>query len=73
MVIFHGIAHYIYIMFMVYTTCAMLYRLSDNYIRYDLNMPKSLPKRKGGPQDFAQDSPLTVQGHFQARLVGKHI
>lgn len=45
--------------------------LPGNYIRYDLNMPKHLPKRKGGPQDFTKDSPLTVQGHFQASLVGQ--
>ena len=45
--------------------------LTGNYIRYDLNMPKCLPKRKGGAKDFYNDSPLTVQGHFQARLVGE--
>ena len=45
--------------------------LTGNYIRYDLNMPKCLPKRKGGAQDFYNDSPLTVQGHFQAKLVGE--
>ena len=45
--------------------------IPGNYIRYDLNMPKSLPFRKGGPPDFHKDSPLTVQGHFQAKLVGK--
>ena len=44
---------------------------AGNYIRYDLNMPKSLPKRPGGPRDYEQDSPLTTQGHFQANLVGK--
>ena len=45
--------------------------LAGNYIRYDLNMPKCLPKRKGGAKDFYNDSPLTVQGHFQAKLVGE--
>ncbi len=44
---------------------------AGNYIRYDLNMPKSLPKRKGGPSDFSRDSPLTVQGHFQSKLLGR--
>jgi len=43
---------------------------SGSYIRYDLNMPKSMPKRRDGPQNFSSDSPLTVQGHFQARLLG---
>lgn len=39
-------------------------------MRYDLNMPKSLPKRRGGPRDYERDSPLTTQGHFQANLLG---
>ena len=43
---------------------------AGNYIRYDLNMPKSMPKRRGGPRDYESDSPLTTQGHFQANLVG---
>ena len=47
--------------------------ISGHYIRYDLNMPKSIYKRKGGPADFHNDSPLTVQGHFQAKLVGESI
>jgi len=44
--------------------------LTGTYVRYDLNMPKSMPKRRDGPQNFSSDSPLTVQGHFQARLLG---
>lgn len=42
-----------------------------NYSRFDMNMPKSLPQRKGSPQSFVDDSPLTVQGLFQAKLLGK--
>jgi len=34
-------------------------------------MPHSLPRRKTGPSEFKRDSPLTVQGHFQARIVGE--
>ncbi len=33
-------------------------------------MPKTLPKRKGGVANFHKDSPLTVQGQFQARIIG---
>lgn len=47
--------------------------MPGNYIRYDLNMPKALPKRKGGPNDFAKDSPMTVQGRFQAKLLGIYL
>jgi len=36
-------------------------------------MPKSMPKRRDGPQNFGSDSPLTVQGHFQARLLGEQL
>ena len=46
---------------------------TGNYIRHDLNLPKTLPVRKGGPQDYKLDSPLTVQGHFQARTVGEYL
>lgn len=42
-----------------------------NYIHFDMNMPRSLPQRKGAPLSFTEDSPLTVQGLFQARLVGE--
>lgn len=42
-----------------------------SYVQFDMNMPKSLPQRKGTPQSFMEDSPLTVQGLFQARLVGE--
>ena len=34
-------------------------------------MPKELPKRRGGPQDFCRDSPITELGLFQARLTGE--
>lgn len=42
-----------------------------NYCRFDMNMPQSLPQRKGSPQSFVDDSPLTVQGLFQAKLLGE--
>uniref|UniRef100_A0A182VXD5 Ecdysteroid-phosphate phosphatase n=1 Tax=Anopheles minimus TaxID=112268 RepID=A0A182VXD5_9DIPT len=42
---------------------------AGNYIRKDLNMPKTLPTRK--PSLWQRDSPLTNVGRYQALLVGE--
>ena len=42
-----------------------------SYHRRNLNMPKELPKRKGGPTDFIKDSPITEAGIYQAKLTGE--
>ena len=42
-----------------------------SYHRRNLNMPKEIPKRKGGPGDFIKDSPITETGLFQAQLTGE--
>ncbi|XP_046865127.1 protein UBASH3A homolog isoform X2 [Drosophila willistoni] len=42
-----------------------------NYMRKDLNMPKSLPRRKNSPEGWQNDSPLTNVGLYQARLIGE--
>ncbi|KAJ8947295.1 hypothetical protein NQ318_014193 [Aromia moschata] len=42
-----------------------------NYIRKDLNMPKTLPERQHGPKGYLRDSPLTNVGLFEASMVGE--
>ncbi|ODN00374.1 Protein UBASH3A [Orchesella cincta] len=42
-----------------------------NYSRQNLNQPEKVPKRKGYPQTFVYDCPLTEVGCLQARLIGK--
>ncbi|SPP82747.1 protein UBASH3A homolog isoform X1 [Drosophila guanche] len=42
-----------------------------NYMRKDLNMPKTLPRRKNSPEGWQNDSPLTNVGVFQANLIGQ--
>ncbi|XP_055678957.1 ecdysteroid-phosphate phosphatase isoform X1 [Lutzomyia longipalpis] len=42
-----------------------------NYTRKDLNMPKTLPRRKNVILGWQKDSPLTNVGVYQANLIGE--
>uniref|UniRef100_A0A336MHS4 CSON000130 protein n=1 Tax=Culicoides sonorensis TaxID=179676 RepID=A0A336MHS4_CULSO len=50
-----------------YNTC---FDAEGNYLRKDLNMPKSIPPRKDGPRGWIKDTPLSNVGVCQARLIG---
>ena len=43
----------------------------NSYHRRNLNMPKTVPIRKGGASDFKGDTPITEMGIVQARLTGE--
>uniref|UniRef100_A0A673Y8Q6 Ubiquitin associated and SH3 domain containing Bb n=1 Tax=Salmo trutta TaxID=8032 RepID=A0A673Y8Q6_SALTR len=44
---------------------------TGRYVRTNLNMPVSLPMWSGGHRDYNMDTPITVFGSTQARIVGE--
>ena len=48
-----------------------MYIDETGYHRRNLNLPRKIPTRRGGPKDFYMDSPITEIGTFQSRLIGE--
>lgn len=48
-----------------------LYIDDRGYHRRNLNLPRRIPTRRGGPKDFFLDGPISEIGTFQARLIGE--
>lgn len=46
---------------------------NGRYIRFNINMPKTLPKRENPKYDFLFDPPLTEMGLHQAKLTGEEL
>ncbi|KAK0414149.1 hypothetical protein QR680_007171 [Steinernema hermaphroditum] len=46
---------------------------TGSYQPYNLNLPVSLPKRRGGLKAFEQDPPITEIGRIVAELTGKSV
>ena len=46
---------------------------NGGYHRRNLNLPRRMPTRRGGPKNFSQDSPITEIGVHQAKLTGESL
>jgi ubiquitin-associated and SH3 domain-containing protein len=44
---------------------------AGRYQPFNLNLPRNLPKRRGGYDSFRHDTPLTEMGYLQAKLIGR--
>lgn len=47
--------------------------ISGRYIRFNLNMPKKMPRRENPKYEFRLDPPLTEMGLHQAKLTGEEL
>jgi len=44
---------------------------NGKYVRFNINMPKTLPTRRDGYQGYYLDTPLTEIGYLQAKITGR--
>uniref|UniRef100_A0A915JJE1 Uncharacterized protein n=1 Tax=Romanomermis culicivorax TaxID=13658 RepID=A0A915JJE1_ROMCU len=42
-----------------------------NYKRFNINMPRTLPRRQDGFMNYLLDTPLTEMGYLQAKITGR--
>ncbi|TKR88330.1 hypothetical protein L596_012587 [Steinernema carpocapsae] len=55
----------------VFPTWTRLWLRYGNYVQYDLNLPTTVPKRRGGAKAFEADPPITEYGRSSAQLAAK--